>query len=73
MPRRRSTLYCLALLAVLPGCYREVVSAKGLGAPAFDREIRAGSNYSGLPFDESTQRETRRIVVPGTGSPRRAN
>lgn len=68
MKRRLVTLIALVgAAACLSGCYREVVSAKGLGAAAYQNEIGKGGNYSGLSFDDA-QRESRRAYsAPGVG------
>lgn len=65
MKRKAAHIALVTVLAVLAGCYREVVSAKGLGAAAYDQDRKESGNYSGLPFDESTQRDTRRATIPG--------
>lgn len=73
MKRRATLTVAMLFCALLSGCYREVVSAKGLGAAAYDNEIRGATNYSGLPFDAEASREIRKINVPGAGTPRGAN
>ena len=67
MKRPRATLLLTLVLATaaLPGCYREVVSAKGLGAAAYQKDIGKGGNYSGLSFDDATQEGQRRYSAPG--------
>lgn len=52
------------------GCYREVVSAKGLGAASYQSEVGRGGNYSGLPFDEDTERRRTQFVAPGMSTSR---
>lgn len=76
MPRPRADsqarLAALALCALtataLPGCYREVVSAKGLGAAAYQNEVGKGGNYSGLSFDDAEKESRPRYSAPGMGA-----
>lgn len=69
----RTTVRTLTLLvgacagAGLSGCYREVVSAKGLGAAAYQNEIGKGGNYSGLSFDDAEREPRRTYSAPGMG------
>jgi hypothetical protein len=68
-PRQRlTTLTLLTLTATATtGCYREVVSAKGLGAAAYQSEVGKGGNYSGLSFDDATREEGPRYTAPSSG------
>ncbi len=69
----RRSIKAILLLAfattacILPGCYREVVSAKGLGAAAYQDEIGKGGNYSGLSFDDAEREPRRTYTIPGAG------
>lgn len=64
-PRAALPLTLVLAAAALSGCYREVVSAKGLGAAAYQKDIGKGGNYSGLSFDDATQQGKRRYSAPG--------
>lgn len=65
---RLTTLALLTLTAITTtGCYREVVSAKGLGAAAYQSEVGKGGNYSGLPFDDATREARPRYTAPSSG------
>ena len=65
-PRR---LLALALaggiVVALPGCYTEVVDAKGPGAAAYNNDIRNARNYSGIGFNDKISPPTR-VYGPGT-------
>ncbi|MBN8644653.1 MAG: hypothetical protein J0L61_05360 [Planctomycetes bacterium] len=67
--RTLAILVSVASAGCLSGCYREVVSAKGLGAASYQNEVGKGGNYSGLPFDDQTERRRTQFVAPGMSSP----
>ncbi len=68
MTRRRAALLAsLWACSALPGCYREVVSAKGLGAAAYQSEVGKGGNYSGLSFDDAERDARPRYTAPSAG------
>ncbi len=70
MTRARTRITSVSLLLALvglSGCYREVVSAKGLGAAAYQSEVGKGGNYSGLSFDDAQRDERPRYTAPSAG------
>ncbi|MFM9957484.1 MAG: hypothetical protein ACKVZJ_05380 [Phycisphaerales bacterium] len=67
IPMTPALLVVTGCLITIPGCYREVVSAKGLGAAAYQNDIGKGGNYSGLSFDDATREPRRAYSAPGVG------